>query len=118
MSNALVAAILRQRELTIEIGKWKFHARRPTDVQAVEIHNKKAAYSEMSRQFVIGWENVVEDDIIGGGGQDPVKFTPELWAEWCADRPDFWAPIAGRLLEAYSQHAQTLELAGKNSPPG
>ena len=48
------------------------------------------------------------------GGTDPIPFAADLWAAWCADRPDFWGPIADAALEAYRLHAEALDAAAKN----
>ena len=69
---------------------------------------------EYSHHVKIGMDmGVSEDDIIGGGGSDKPEFSAALWAEWCADRPDFWEPIATALLEAYKNHARSLADAAK-----
>jgi hypothetical protein len=114
MSNALITRLQKQRELKVVVGKFTFTARRPTDVEMIEIGRSGVEWHGMAERFVTGWEGVSEDDIIGGGGSDKPAFTLALWAEWCADRPDFWEPIASALLDAYKAHAAHLkDTAGK-----
>lgn len=114
MSANLITRIREQRRLKVQAGGHTFFARRPTDVEAVELHRSGATLHEIARRFVAGWEGVTEDHVVGGGGSDPVPFSAELWTEWCADRPDLWEPIASAVLDAYQLHAQRLEQAGKN----
>lgn len=114
MSNALITRLKKQRELKVVVGKFTFTARRPTDVEMIEIGRGGANWHALAERFVSGWDNVTEDDVVGGGGSDKPAFSAELWAEWCADRPDFWQPIANALLDAYKAHAEQLkDTAGK-----
>ncbi len=114
MSKELINRIRKNRELKIETGGLKLIARRPTDVEAVRLHQEGASLHDICRRFVIGWDGVTENDVAGGGGTDPVPFDSDLWAEYCADRPDIWAPVAERILEAYKLHAERHEAAAKN----
>lgn len=117
MSNetaALIERMRKQRELKVTVGKFVFFARRPNDVEALELHQEESTFAAIAQRAVIGWENVVENDVVGGGGNSPLSFDEKLWREWCADRPDFWKPISERVLEAYELHAKEIEAAGKN----
>ena len=114
MSRALVEKIRKQREVTVKIGKFTFTARRPTDVEAIALHRSDGAYSTIAADYVINWAGVTEDDVIGGGSADPLAWSAVLWAEWCADRPDFWGPISEAVLESYRLHASRMEDATKN----
>lgn len=109
MNDVLLRSIRKAREGKVVVGKFTFLYRRPTDVEALELHKSGGAYVEMCQRFVFGWEDVTEDDIIGGAVMDPQLFDAEVWKEWCADRPDFWAPIATAILKAYEEHAAKLE---------
>jgi hypothetical protein len=114
MSRELIAKLKKAREVKVTIGKFTFTARRPTDVEAIALHRGDGAFSTIAQDFVIGWDGVTEDDIIGGGGSDPFPFAPELWREWCADRPDLWGPISNACLDAYREHAEKLTSIEKN----
>lgn len=106
----------KNRELKVVVGRWTFTARRPTDVEAAPIFDPKTntTLADVARDYVIGWDGVVEDDVIGGGGTDPVPFSLELWREWSSDRPDIWETIGTRVTEAYLLHRKQIEDAGKN----
>lgn len=113
MSKELINRIRKQREIKVPVGAFIFIARRPTVAEAVEI-SRENLYTEITQRFVVGWENVTENDVAGGGGTDKIEFTAELWREWCADRPEFWSPIANAVLEAYSLYSKQLDGAAKN----
>ena len=111
--SALAQKLRKNRELTVAVGKWKFTARRPTDVEALELHRRGAEFSANARDFVIGWEGVTKHDLGDRGMQDPAPFDREDWEEWCADRTDLWAPIAEAVLAAYTKHREEVESAPK-----
>lgn len=118
MSNALLAQIRKRRESKVPVGKFTFLLRRPTDADMVDLAKRGAEYFEVASEFVIGWEGVTENDVIGGGGSDVLPFDSRLWREWCADRKDFWDPIGEAAVEAYNFHKKELEEDAKNSQPG
>jgi hypothetical protein len=111
MSSALIAKLRKTREFGIEAGGFKFTARRPTDVDAIELGG--IAPVEFVKRFVVGW-SLTELDVIPGGGPEPVAFDSELWAEWIADRPDLWEPLAIPIMDAYRKHVEQREAAAKN----
>lgn len=113
MSAALIARLKKQRELKVTIEPHTFICRRPTDVEMIEIGRAGADWSELAARFVVEWEKVTENDVVGGGGSDAVPFSSALWRDWSADRPDFWEPIATALLAAYSEHRKSIEATRK-----
>src|ERR1043166_7364319 len=106
MSNELLAKIRAQRQLKVTVGKFTFLARRPTDVEIVKLTRDGAEWYEIAAGYVNGWEGVTENDLIGGGGSDAVRFDERVWREWCADRPELWQPIATAVMKAYDAHAE------------
>ncbi len=115
MSNSLIARMRKNRELKVTVGKFVFNCRRPTDVEAIQIYRgNQSAFDQIAAEYVIGWEGVTDNDIVGGGGTDPTPFDATLWAEWCADHPEFWGPIATAVMEAYTLHRDAIEGAQKN----
>jgi len=111
----LAARLRKQRQFTVEVGKFKFTVRRPTDVEALEIFSSgPVRFDRLATEFVVDWGVVVEDDIAGGGSQIPVPFDRELWEEWIADRTDFWQPIGKKILSTYQEHAEKMDAVGKN----
>jgi len=118
MSRELIERLKQQRNLHVRVGTFTFFARRPTDAEMVEIRRSRAGNINIAMDYVHGWDNVIEDDIVGGGGSSVVEFDADLWREWCADRPDFWAPIALAIIDAYKLHGEQLENTEKKSQPG
>lgn len=111
MSKALIEKLRKARELTIEAGGHKFIARRPTDSDALELVGIKPI--EFVQRFVVGWD-LVELDVIAGGGPETVPFDPALWSDWVADHPELWQPISSAIMDAYTRHVQMREESAKN----
>jgi hypothetical protein len=125
MSQLLINRIRKNREFSKAVVDKKtgrtytFHCRRPTDYEASELKSSGIGNDcAIAQRFVVGWEGVIEDDVVGGGGTDPVTFDPTLWREWCADRTDFWAELAGAIAASYKEHVSDIEQAVKNSESG
>lgn len=113
MSAELIARLRKQREGRVTLGPFTVTFRRPTDVEMVAIGRGGLDWSVLARDHVVGWEGVTDGAIAGGGGTNVVAFDAALWREWCADRPDFWAPIGQAVLEAYTLHQAALGEAAK-----
>jgi hypothetical protein len=111
-ATSLIAKMRRARETWIDVGDFKFHVKRPTDTQANSM--KEISSQDVCKQFVIGWDNVREIDIFHSGDPVPADFSPELWAEWVDDRPDFWEPIVSAVIDAYIKHRTASDEALKN----
>ena len=118
MSLTIADRMRESRRFKRTISGFHFILRRPTDVEALRLHRTSTDFSDIAREFVCGWEGVTENDVIGGGGSDPIPYDAATWAEWCADRPDMWTDIATAVLDAYKAHSDILERSSKNSPPG
>lgn len=118
MSNELLAKIKEQRRFKVTVEKYSFTVRRPTDVEVVKLTRDGSDFFDIAAEYVSDWAGVTEDDLVGGGGSDAVKFDARVWREWCADRPEFWMPIATAVLKAYDAHAERLATLAKNSQPG
>lgn len=114
MSKELIAKLRKAREFEVAVGKMSFTCRRPTDVEAVEWHNRGAKFSELVRQCVVGWTGVTSDDVAHDGSSDPVPFNVDLWQEWIVDRADLWSAIATPILDSYQRHASETEERQKN----
>jgi len=111
MSKLLIDQLNRKREVRIEIdkpkggGKIVFLARRPSDLEMVGVQDlDRQTQTKRGLGHVFGWENVVEDDIVGGACMDPVKFDADLWLTWAADHSEWWGPIGDAIFGAYFAH--------------
>lgn len=118
MSTDLIVRMRKNRELKETIGKFTFTLLRPTDHDVFRLfRDGDPSNARLALEFVAGWEGVIEDDLVGGGGTDPVPFSADLWRTWCDDRMDFWEPIATRVTKAVVERREALEQAGKNLQP-
>lgn len=118
MSPDLLNQLRRNRELRVKVGKFTFICSRPTAYEFIGVQASAAVggqkVAEIAMKFVTGWEGVVEDDIVGGGGQVVVAFDADLWRDWCAERSDFWGPIFDLLYTEYTKRQNQLEGAKGN----
>lgn len=112
MPSALVEKMRRAREQRVEAGGFSFTIRRPTELEMWELRQSERSARGMSR-FVIGWDGVREMDLVANGEPHPLPFDAEACAEWLADRPDLFAVLADRILEAYNRHSEEIAAAGK-----
>lgn len=111
MSKALVEKLRKSRELIVECGGHKFTARRPTDADAINLAGINPV--DFIRRFVVNWD-LIELDVMPGGGPEPVPFDSELWGEWISDHPELWSPLSTAIMDAYTLHAQQREESAKN----
>ena len=114
MNLDLINQIKKSRQGTIKIGTCTFIYSRPTDAEAITVSKGTLSDYDVARMFVIGWTDVKASDILSSAGSDPLEFDSSLWAEWLADRPDFWKPISDRVIESYKLHVERLKDAAKN----
>ncbi len=115
MTQDLLKALLKRREVRVKVGDHTFIARRFSDAEAAELDRDGAVtFIALAQKFVIGWEDVTVNDVIGDGTMDPAIFSPSLWHEWCADRPDVWKPVAEALLASYKDHESARDDTRKN----
>lgn len=118
-SKYLHAGLIKARESVCEVGRFKFHVRRPTQMQQLlrrDRHkdNDLAVANESIREDVFGWEGVLESDIKRGESSDPVKFDVDLYRDWISDEPDVAIKIWEHLAEQIAQ-ANTKKDAAKGN---
>ena len=105
--------IRKAREVGVEADGRKFTIRRPTDEEMAIWRETGDSLVAAVKRFVIGWE-LVELDLIPGGGPEKVPFNSALFAEWVADQPAVWTPLGHAILESYKAHAAKRDVAVKN----
>lgn len=113
--SELAKQLRKSRERTVKIEGFTFRYRRPTDYEIAQIARGGITSVEIAERFVIGWEGVLEQDILKGTSDSPAEFGAELWFEWCRDRPDFWSPLREAVMESYQEHCAKREASEKNS---
>lgn len=109
--HALIDKLRRARERRVEVGGHSYTVRRPTDAEALRLGGSN--YLDLVTRFTVGWD-LREMDLVPGGGDTPVDWDADLWAEWVADQPDLWPPLAQAILEAYQDHERARAAAAKN----
>lgn len=120
MSKQLVERIRKAREFRIEVnkpaeGQWVFLASRPTDLDMVELMRLQGGEQfRYGMRFVHGWENVTEDDIVGGACMDAVKFDRTLWEAFVEDRSDLWPAITDAIFAEFEKAKGRAKEAEKN----
>lgn len=104
--TSLIERLRKAREHRIAVAGVTLIARRPTDLDMMEMAGRVDARRLIP--FVVGWEGVTEGHLINGGDPHPLPFNAEACAEWLADRPDILAPVVEKLLASYTEHAERL----------
>lgn len=108
-ADALLGALVRNRQFKTKLGRFTFLWRRPTTVELISLQSAPQVDCVMVQSAVYGWEGVTKHDIANNGEQDPAPFSEIVWRAWCADRADFWEPIAAEILKAYNAYSESLE---------
>jgi hypothetical protein len=87
--------------------------RRPTDEEALTLSRDDVNLVDIVKRFTLGW-NLVELDLIPGGGPDKVAFDEYLFGEWVADHPAVWEPLGSAIMDLYKVHSAKRDEAVKN----
>lgn len=113
-SDAMVAQLRKERELTVPVAGWVFHARRPTDIEAGSLLPSESSVAALCVRYVTGWDGVRVCDIVGGDDESAVPFSRDLWEEWVSDRPEVFGPVGLAVMDAYTSFCQQRASARKN----
>lgn len=116
MSASLIEKMRAARESWAEVDGKSYKIRRPTELDMMRSRQGAtvAIGLDMLTKVVVDWKDVTEADLIPSGASDPVPFSPELWAEYVADKANIWPPITEKLLELIEQHNKRQEASLKN----
>ena len=117
-----LAQLTRAREFVITAGpegRFRFKARRPTQaaltVEAASNAGNVVIGIDRIRDGVIGWEGVLESDILPGGASDPMPFDVDVYRAWIVDRPDLWDAMSKQISAKIAEHSKQFEEAPGNS---
>ena len=110
----LLARIRKSRESMVEVDGYRLTVRRPTDWQALQMHQDESTVFDVAREYVVDWSGVKESDLLKSGGSDEIAFDADLWAEWLSDNDQFILPIYSAVMESYTAHRNKKETASKN----
>lgn len=126
-SRALLAALKRKREKTVDLGDGKkVFFLRPAESEMAELLSGEgdkrtwAVGVEHVRKYVTGWAGFTEASLLGAelAPDDPVAFDAELWAELCGDDIAWVRQVADAILKSVVDHLAAEEAVAKNSVPG
>lgn len=107
---SLIDKLKKSRETSVVVEGKTFHVRRPTDLEMVELHQSgQVTQGDVIKRYVLGWDGVLEIDIIPGGTGIPVPFEAELFGEWISDHPEYWKELTDAILNLYAAHQKTVE---------
>lgn len=111
--NPLLEKIRANRRFEIKVGDIKFSVTRASMDQALRYHNEKMTVAQICMNHVNGWSGVTADDIIDGGGKDPVTFDKELFSEVIVDRIDWWEDLYREIIADAEKRAREREQSAK-----
>lgn len=113
--SKIAAKILAAREQKVEAGGWTFTVRRPSAMQTAEwigVPGRELT-QKILHECVVGW-TLLEQDVIPGGGDQPVPFEREDFIAWVEDQPVVWEPITSAVMKAVTDWTERVEAGRKN----
>lgn len=96
----------------VEAEGYAFVIQRPSCADVAEITNKRVSL-DWAVRFVVGWEGVLESDLLPGGDPEPVAFDAALFCAWVKDRPTLWSPLIDGVIDAYQRYEEAAAARGK-----
>ena len=124
--RALLAALKRRREKTVDLGDGKTVTfLRPSESEMggmLDVKGDQAEWNvniEHVRKCVVGWGGFTAADLLGAsiGSSDPVEFSVDLWHEVCADNVEYVTKVARAILTSVVDHISAKGATAKNSEP-
>lgn len=113
---AIRAALLSARQSWVALPDYGAEVRivRPPEAQFGKFVN--GIDVEHVCAHVDGWRKFTEATLLGAsvGADDPVDFSPELWADWVRDRVDVIQLVARALADSISLHLREREAVSGN----
>lgn len=116
--TSLIERIKQSRRFTVKCGNVVFHGNYLTQEKYYSYLLDKVTDAEVARRVVDGWENIKESDLIEGGSDESVPFSPELFAEVIGDHPDWWRVVADEVIRKLNEKTDKKEATEKNSRAG
>lgn len=122
-SERLIKQMREQRAVWLDIDeRRRVKLLRPRETEQVGFlravadgRNELYAELEHVKRFVHDWSGFTEADLVGAAGNsEPLAFTPELWAEVCADSLEITRKVAHKLLDVIVEHRTKAAEDAKN----
>ena len=117
-AQILIARLLAQREVRVELEPGKaVILRRPPRAEIGKFTGGITV--KLLEEFAVRWEGVTEADVLGKavGAEDAAPFDQALWGHVVADKPEWFAAAATRLIKAINDHLYAEAAASGNSQP-
>jgi hypothetical protein len=120
-ASAVIRDIHAQRESKVPLEEAKdgrpakaVTIRRPPEGELWMLAGGRIEVEHVCR-YTVGWSGFHECDVIDGGAEDALEFSPELFREVVIDRADWTNKIAQGLAAAIEAHAARRKAAAGNS---
>lgn len=113
-TSILIARLIKSRQSKLKIGEYSFIVRRPTAYEAAQLFSDDPTQFDIARDFVDGWDGVMDKHLVPSGGSDAAEFDRQLWGIWLSDRPELWEPIFNHVIESYKSYKEVKDDAGKD----
>lgn len=116
MNETLRKKMLAAREQWVDVGRFGFLVRRPTEMQITRWRGNEALEVTFTivAECVVGWRGVTEADLVPGGSDDQMPFDADAYRMWAEDRPDVWQPLAEAVMRLVDENRKRLESAQGN----
>jgi len=115
--DTLIARMRRAREIVIDAAGHQFTARLLNAGEMADLGESLAGKALTQRRVVeaaiVGW-NLVELDLVPGGGPEPVDFHPVLFREWLAENMDATTELFAAISAEWEARRARVEAAEKN----
>jgi hypothetical protein len=115
MDAALISAqLLKARDSVVEVGRFKFTVRRPSEAELMRRRHRANGSDLLTnlasvQEDVVGWDGVLESDILDGGASEAVPFNRVVYAMWIEDRADLWEALAKHIEKVVDEHQRKIE---------
>ena len=113
MKQVSLASYRKAGQTRVDVGRFTFTVQRPTPAEVVVGRQGRHIDLAFTAAHIVGWENVLESDLLPGGDPEPAAFAADVFAAWMEDMPDLWAPLAQALSDSYRAYEEALEARGK-----
>src|SRR5690606_146766 len=113
MDAVLRKRMLAAREQWVDVGRFGFLVRRPTEMQITRWRNAAALEVTFTivAECVVDWRGITEADLVPSGASDQAPFDAETYRLWAEDRPDVWQPLAEAVMRMVDENRKRMESA-------
>lgn len=114
----LARSMLKRRQKSVVAAGITWLIQRPTAYDLLKLRESTTNQSEQGMEFilrnVVGWENVLERDILPGESDSTVDFNSTIARIYLEDHPDAWGTLNDAIWELVNAHGSKIEDVSKN----